>query len=58
MIKDYNMLCNLRETADLLANANGSSKDGGQLGKNEVPIFFAICIEEMHEHFEPSRRGA
>ena len=29
--------------------------DGGQLGKNEVPIFFAICIEEMHVHFELSR---
>ena len=29
--------------------------DEGQLGKNEVPIFFAISIEAMHVRFKLSR---
>ena len=32
--------------------------DEGQLGKNEVPIFFGISIEEMHVCFERSRVSA
>ena len=32
--------------------------DRGWLGKNGLPIFFAICIEEKQVHFELSRVSA
>ena len=32
--------------------------NGGELGKNEVQMFFAILFKETHVHFELSRVSA
>ena len=57
MFKDYDELCNLQETADLLAHAEDWPElyDEEQLAKNEVPIYSAVYIEDMLVHFDLSR---
>ena len=54
MFDDFDELQSLKETADILATADGWPElyDEAQLARNEVPVYSATYLDDMYVHFD------